>query len=80
MITISTTNEDPMLAAIEEPLLSDYNVHELPPQEDSRQSCMALAARIELFSPARPSRKERGSGQTAIVELWKSKFHCLLLA
>ena len=29
-----------------------------------------------IVSLARPSRKERGSGQTAIVELWKSKFHC----
>ena len=45
----STTDEDPMLAAIGEPLLSGYNVHELPSQEDDWQSCMALAARVEYL-------------------------------
>ena len=38
-----------MLAAIGEPLLSDYNVHELPSQEDDWQSCTALAARVEYL-------------------------------
>ena len=45
----STTDEDPMLAAIGEPLLSDYSVHELPSQEDDKPSGTALAARVEYL-------------------------------
>ena len=44
---------------------------------------VACSARIledththRLVSLARPSHKERGSGQTGIVELWQSIFHC----
>ena len=38
-----------MLAAIGEPLLSDYSVHELPSQEDDEPSGTALAARVEYL-------------------------------
>ena len=38
-----------MLVAIGEPLLSDYSVHELPSQEDDKQSDTALAARVEYL-------------------------------
>ena len=37
---------------------------------------LSLIGRQLLVSLARPSRKERRSGQTAIVELWQSIFHC----
>ena len=45
----STTDEEPMSVAIEEPLLSDYSVHELPSQEDGNESCTASAARVEYL-------------------------------
>ena len=41
----STTDEDPMLA---EPSLSNYNVHELPSQDDGKRP-RALAARVEYL-------------------------------
>ena len=37
---------------------------------------VSLPIRATVVSLARPSREERGSGQTAIVELWQSNFHC----
>ena len=45
----STTDDEPMSVAIGEPLLSDYCVHELPSEGDSKESGTALTARLEYL-------------------------------
>lgn len=58
MLHQSVTDEEPMSVTIGEPLLSDYSVHELPSQEDDREtstalddkeSSTALAAQVEYL-------------------------------
>ena len=45
----STTDDEPMAVAVGEPLLSDFNVHELPFERDNKGSDTAIAARVEYL-------------------------------